>query len=402
VEFEIEYYDIKGVEVKVKVEEERSSVLEGTRGLAPLSIPAARSSQLAASAIKDFIRPFDLSQAPLLRARIAAQTDNRYLLLLDIHHIISDGTSLEILTDEFIRIYENNIPLPLEIQYKDFTQWQNKQFEKGKIKQQLDYWLNLLAGKIPRLDLPTDYPRPATADFQGNYYQFNLDTHNTKKFRALSEEMGATLYMNLLTVLNVLFFNYTGQEDIILGTGTMGRPHTALQQVIGMFVNSLVMRNTPKKEKTYWELFKEVKENSINAFDNQDVQFEELVDRLDVKRDPARNPIFDVMFVVQNFERSKRSINDMKITRGDIQFRTSKFDLFLQASEVDEQLSFNLEYATSLFKPKTIEIIAGHLQEIIQQVVENKYIKLKDILITRELIDPETPNLENETGDFQF
>jgi len=349
-----------------------------------------------------FVQPFDLTQPPLLRVAILQLSSTEHLLFHDIHHIIADGTSIVILIEDVVRLYTGEKPHPLKVQYKDFSRWQNTLYETGKIKKQFDYWLNLFAGEIPTLDLPTDFPRPPSLDFEGDYYTFHLEPADTQQFLTLCEEMRATLYMNLLAVLNVLFFKYTGQEDIIVGSGLMGRPHKPLQKIIGMFVNFLAMRNYPKGNKTYWQFFKEVKEQTLNAFENQDVQFEELVRQLNLERDPARNPLFDVTFVVQNFERPTLRVPELSMTPYEMENKTSKFDLTLFTEERENQLFFIFEYAVRLFEKKTIEKIANHFIEIIKQVNRDKHILLKEISISKDLLDAQVGSIENEEGDFQL
>jgi non-ribosomal peptide synthetase component F len=198
----------------------------------------------------------------------------------------------------------------------------------------------------------------------------------------LTKACGVTLYMNLIAAFYVLLHKYSDQDDIIVGTGIMGRRHPDLENVIGMFVNSLAMRNYPQGRKTYLEFLTGVKENSINAFENQDLQFEELVDKLALARDPSRNPLFDVDFVVQNFQETENiTFSPCK----EYQNKVCKFDITLFAFETSEKILFQLEYSTRLFKKSSIEKFAQRYIDIIKQVTGNKKIKLKDINIPVEL-----------------
>ncbi|MCP5047244.1 MAG: non-ribosomal peptide synthetase, partial [bacterium] len=255
--------------------------------------------------IEDFVRPFDLSKALLMRSAFIRRFEGNHIWIVDIHHIVSDGTSHAILEEDFIALYNGGEPEPpkLRIQYKDFSLWQNHLFESGGISSQWDYWLKLYddANEIPHLTLPADHKRPPVFTFRGDHYGFKLETEDAARFNSLASRCGGTLYMNILAVLNTLFYLYTGQIDIIIGSGTTGRRHADLQRTMGMFVNTLAMRNQPNGEKTYESFLKEVIDQSIHSFENQDVQFEELVDRLDIHRDTSRNPLFDVSMVVQNF-----------------------------------------------------------------------------------------------------
>ncbi|MCU0287363.1 MAG: SDR family NAD(P)-dependent oxidoreductase, partial [Acidobacteria bacterium] len=280
VDFAIEYYDLTAEETKVF-------------GSPPLRPPEA------------FIRPFDLSRAPLIRSGIMKLPGDRWLWLLDMHHIISDGTSHSILTEDFSALYEDLVLEPLLLQYKDYAQWQNNMLKSGKINAQEEYWIKLFAGEIPRLKMPADNKRPAVFTFAGDRFGFYLSPENSADFKALGAVNGGTLYMNLLAAVNTLFFKYTGQTDIIIGCGIAGRPHADLQRIVGMFINTLAMRNYPGGEKTYQLFLKEVIAQSIEAFENQDVPFEELVARLALDRDPSCNPLFDITMVLQNFRQTK-------------------------------------------------------------------------------------------------
>jgi hypothetical protein len=220
----------------------------------------------------------------------------------------------------------------LRLQYKDFSHWQNRLFASGVIKRQEDYWLGLYADveEIPRLDLAADYRRPEVFTFAGDHYGFELEKEDALAFKGLAVQDGGTLYMNILAVLNTLFYKYTGQTDIIIGSVTAGRPHADLQHIIGMFVNTLAMRNYPEGEKTYRFFLKEVIGSSIKAFENQDVQFEELVEKLDVERDMSRNPVFDIAMLVQNVEEEGiGEIARLPVLKGEVQYtdKTSKFDM---------------------------------------------------------------------------
>ncbi|MCP5048331.1 MAG: AMP-binding protein, partial [bacterium] len=367
--------------------------------------------------LQSFIRPFDLSSAPLLRVALLKGGDRGHLLLIDMHHIIADGVSIDILAHEFKTLRDRNIdnaePLPeLNIQYRDFSQWQNQLFHSRKIKAQQEYWKERFTGEIPKLQLSPDYKRPDTFTFEGNCYNFELEPVDMERFKALGERSGATLYMNFLAVLNTLFYKYTRQTDIIIGSVIAGRPHADLQHIIGMFVNSLAMRNNPGGEKTYADFLREVSTNSLHAFENQDVQFEELVDGLDLERVPSRNPLFDICMVVQNFRRfgdlqnsqqlgenisRKEHATQLEVVPSTIyaenlpllelvnETTTSKFDMTFFIVEQENDVYISIEYYTGIFKQETIQRLVSHFKNIIKTVAVDPSIKLKDIeIITRE------------------
>ncbi|MCU5332366.1 condensation domain-containing protein, partial [Bacillus wiedmannii] len=235
-----------------------------------------------------FVRLFDLSKAPLLRIGLVKFAENKHMLLFDMHHIISDGVSMGLLVEEFVHLYQGNQLSPLRIQYKDFSVWQNELFQSQVIKEKEQYWLNTFQDEIPVLNMPTDFPRPSIQSFEGCSTSFDLDKELTENLNALAKETGTTLYMVLLAAYNVLLSKYTGQEDIVVGSPVAGRPHADLQSIIGMFVNTLAMRNYPKSNQTFEEFLDGVKENALIAYENQDYQFEQLVERLEIPRDMSR------------------------------------------------------------------------------------------------------------------
>ncbi|MFC2140931.1 amino acid adenylation domain-containing protein [Acidobacteriota bacterium] len=347
-----------------------------------------------------FIRPFDLTQAPLLRVGLIPSAVDEYLLLFDMHHIIGDGTSMGILVDDFISFYLGEKLPPLRIQYKDFSRWQNNLFDSGKIKKQEKYWFDLFpdVDRIPRLNLPTDYPRPGVFGFEGDIYGFRLQPEIALPFKKMAASRNATLFMNILAVWTALLYRYTGEEDVIVGCGIMGRPHADLHNIIGMFVNSLAVRNHPGGEMPYLEYLDAVKKTSILAFENQDVQFEDLVDKLNPSRDPSRNPLFDVALVLQNFETAKKELRDITLIPLQFQHKTSKFDLTLFAYENNrgDEIIFSFEYYTALFKRETIERTAVHLKNVIAQVIETPGIRLMDIDL---LTDREKQQLLDDFND---
>lgn len=331
--------------------------------------------------IDEFIRPFDLTKPPLLHVGFASFSEEEHLLLFDIHHIIADGHTMKVLVDDFKSAYDGEELAPLKIQYKDFSTWQNQLIEAGKIKKQEEYWLNLYSDEIPKLNLPTDYPRPTVFTFIGDHYEFKLDHEDAIRFRELCLEYETTLFMNLLAALHTLLYKYSGQTDIIIGSGLMGRPHVDLQNIIGMFVNVLPMRNQLEDEMTYLEFLKKVKETTVEAFENQDVQFEDLVDKLSLARDSSRSPLFDVSLVVQNYERSERAMeeSDLVMVPCNYENKTSKFDITLFVEEQGEEIHFIFEYCTSLFKRETIERFSVHFLNIIGQLNENPAVLPKEI-----------------------
>ncbi|MCK4258700.1 MAG: non-ribosomal peptide synthase/polyketide synthase, partial [Halanaerobiales bacterium] len=328
--------------------------------------------------VEEFVQPFDLRKAPLLRVELV-EVGDRYLMIFDMHHIISDGVSMEIIIKDFLNLYMGYELLELPIQYRDFAVWQNDLIKSGLINKQEKYWLDLFNDReIPVLNLPIDHPRPKLMDYQGNAIHFDIDKELTKKLNNLASSNGATLYMVLLGVFNILLAKYSGQEDMIIGTPIAGRTHPDLESVIGMFVNTLVMRNAPKQDKTFVDFLREIKVNALMAYENQDYQFEMLVERLNLERDLSRNPLFDVMFALQNQMTSGVDFPDLKLSNYSIGNQVAKFDLTLNAFESEKELHFDLEYKTKLFKEETIKRITRHFVNLINEVVENPDYQIKE------------------------
>lgn len=322
---------------------------------------------------------FDLSKAPLLRVGLVKVCKDRYFLLLNIHHIIGDGTSAIILLKEFFELYSSrNLPR-LRIQYKDFAEWQYDISNSERMRAQEDYWLHKFTNDIPILDLPTDYLRPQMQSYEGSIVKFKVDSELTSKIKRIAQENEATLYMFLLTAYSTLLYRYTNQEDIIVGTPIAGRQHLDLQNVIGLFVNTLAMRNRPTGNKTFKAFLLEVKENAFEAYKNQSYSFETLVEKLNIKRDMTRNPLFDTMFMLQNLDYESVGAEDSHIEYVDIHNNTSKFDITLSTIEKENTLEFTLEYCTSLFRLDTINQFKNSFLYILYEVVKNPEVKLSEI-----------------------
>ena len=329
--------------------------------------------------IEGFIRPFDLTKAPLLRVMLVKTGEAKHCLLLDMHHIISDAVSMSILTREFMALYDKQELAPQKLHYKDFSQWQNEYLKSEKIQDQKRHWLEQFSGELPVLELPLDYARSSVHNFEGASLEFRINHELTEKLNNLAWVTGTTLYMVLISVVSILLSKYSGQDDIIIGSPIAGRPHADLEDIIGMFVNTLAIRSYPKGGKKYEEFLQEVRETALKAYENQDYQFEKLVDQLDLRRDMSRNPLFDVMFVMQNTEEAELEIEGLKFTSYVSEHVSAKFDLTLDAIEIDDEIFFNIEYSTHLFKRETIQRFSVHLLNIVKAITTDKDILLGDI-----------------------
>jgi hypothetical protein len=353
--------------------------------------------------IQEFIRPFDLSKAPLLRVGIIQLSEDKHLLIIDKHHIITDGISFGIFIKDFLSYYAGKELPELKLQYKDYAGWQNRNIFSEEIKKQERYWLKKFAGPLPVLALPTDFPRPMVFNPEGAAITINIEAETQAKLTLLAAKEGVTIYMLLVACYNILFYKLTGQGDIIVGTDSSGRQHPDLQNVIGMFINTLAIRNYPDGKKTFSSFLKEVKNNILETFENQDYQFEKIVEQAAGDRDMSRNPLFDVALFFLN--RDSFSQNDTNVlglkSLSSRDEQVSLFDLVLFVNEQEKHLDFTLVYCTKLFTRKRVEIYTTLFKEIIQAIIDEREIKLKDIKCSLQLLSTQGEQ-EISLEDLQF
>ncbi|MGD2093360.1 MAG: amino acid adenylation domain-containing protein, partial [Candidatus Aminicenantes bacterium] len=312
------------------------------------------------------------------------EKENKYLLMVDMHHIISDGMSTELLVQDFMALYREEELAVMRLQYRDFSEWQNNKTQREAQIKQKNYWTEQLEGEIPVLDLPGDYIRPTVQRFEGSTVTFTIEQEEVKALGSLALAEGVTLYMILLGIYYILLSKLSNQEDILVGTPTAGRGHADLQQIIGMFVNTLVLRNYPSGDKTYRRFLKEIKTRTLQAFENQDYPYEELVEEVVIIRDASRNPLFDTMFVLQNMEIPGIEIPELELTPIAHRMERSKFDLTLMGMEEEERLFLTFEYSTNLFKKSTIERFVSYIKKVVCDVVDNPDIKICEVEIVGE------------------
>ncbi|MCP5105931.1 MAG: amino acid adenylation domain-containing protein [bacterium] len=349
-----------------------------------------------------FVRPFDLAQAPLLRVGLVKLAEKKHLLMVDIHHIIGDGMSLGVLVREFTQLYEGRDIPPLTIQYKDYAVWQQGLVVSGELKKQEEYWLQELEGDIPVLDLPLDYPRPAMMSFEGEWLEFWIPAETTAKLNELAKQNRVTLYMLLLAAYNVLLYKYTGSETILVGSAIAGRSHHGLENIIGVFLNTLVLKNKLNGSLPFGEFLHRVGKNALRAFDNQEYQFEELVEKLDFKRDYSRNPIFDTMFNFHNVDIPEVKFSDLTLTPIRPESTAVKLDIKLMAWEWEDRLRCTVDYCTKLFRPGTMETFVENFLKIIDTVVENPTVNISEIQLMSEEAKVELMEDFSEELDYEF
>jgi tyrocidine synthetase-3 len=372
--------------------------------------------------IDHFARPFDLSQPALLRVGLlhpsptpsdhsSQQSDSEdkhnLILMVDMHHIITDGISLGIFTREFMALYEGKQLPPLRLQYKDYARWQNRRIESGEIKKQEGYWMGIFNDGIPVLNLPLDFARPAVQGFAGHTIRFEIGKKETGALKEMARLEGATMYMVFLAIYTIFLSRLSGQEDIIIGIPIGGRRHADLEPIVGMFVNTLAVRNFPAREKTFLEFLQEVKERSLAAFENQDYPFEDLKAKVFENRDMPRNVLFDVFFQFNNLNDTLAGIpeakmEDLTIRPYHYKGRIAKFDLYLWGKEKENRILFFIEYATRLFREETVKSFITYFKQVVSAAARDHRIPLKDISISHDLLSTKSNILKQDHGDFGF
>ena len=321
----------------------------------------------------------------MIRVALVEVESSGFLLMVDMHHIISDGVSHAILEQDFKQIYQGNVLEPLRLQYKDYSEWMNSQQHVVRLRDQEKYWLARFEGELPVLNLPTDYPRPEVQSFEGATVNFTLGEEVVSKLKAMATEQGLTLYMLLLSAYTLLLSKLSGQTDIVVGTPIAGRRHVDLERIVGMFVNVLPMRTTVSSVSPVKNLLEDIRQTALEAYDHQEYPFENLVERVSVVRDVSRNPLFDVMFNMLNHTEYSGELmglnSEVKHTSG-----ISKFDMTLTVVDFGNQLLMSFEYCTKLFKPETIDHFIGYFKHVLNILpgLVNDNISVVDLISENE------------------
>ncbi len=340
--------------------------------------PAEREQAVNAAATRQSLLPFDLEQGPLLRVQLLKLDAQEHVLLLTLHHIVSDGWSMNVLIDEFIRCYDaherDEAPqLPaLPIQYSDYALWQRRWLEAGEQARQLEYWQARLGDEHPVLELPTDHPRPAMPSYQGTRHNFAIDPALAAQLRACAQKHNVTLFMLLLAAFNVLLHRYTGQGDIRVGVPIANRNRSEVEGLIGFFVNTQVLRTEMTGQTRVSELLQTVKEHALGAQAHQELPFERLVEALKVERSLSHTPLFQVMYNHQPVVADIASVSTasgLELELVEWQGRTTQFDLTLDTYEKSGTLHAALTYANDLFDASSVERMATHWISLLQAMV---------------------------------
>ncbi|MBE5929385.1 MAG: amino acid adenylation domain-containing protein, partial [Lachnospiraceae bacterium] len=329
--------------------------------------------------IASFMKPFDLSKAPLVRVHLVDR-GGYHLLNIDMHHIVGDGMSMGTFTVELNVLYNGGELEPLTHQFKDYSEW----MATRDLSSQAKYWKSQFEDEIPVLDMPLDYSRPQEQSNRGAMVFNNTSSELGRKIKEISAKNGATEFMVLMSAAMVLLGKYSRQEDVVIGTPISGRTHRDTEGMLGIFINTLAMRGKPEGKKTYEELLEEIKETCLKAYENQEYPFEDLVEAVDVQRDMSRNPIFDVMLVLQNNESQEIEFNGVRTEWADTKDTVAKFDLTFNIWENDGVFYFGLEYCSDLFKEESAKQILEHYIIILEELINNPTHKISEVDMVSE------------------
>ena len=338
--------------------------------------PEERDSQVIQLAQEEARQSFDLTQAPLMRAKLICLADDSHVLLLTVHHIVADGWSMNVLMTELGQFYRalttsTKAELePLPIQYIDFALWQREHFNELTLAPQLEYWQNQLAGIPPTLELPLDRPRPPKQTFAASSQSFQLSQELTQKLQTLSQRSGTTLYMTMLAAFGVLMHRYSGQSDLVIGSPIANRNYREVEPLIGFFVNTLALRLDLANQPSFTALLQQVRQVTLDAYAHQDVPFSKVVEQLKLDRDLSHHPIFQVMFTWQNTADYHQELGDLSLEQIRMESVAAKFDLGVYITASAETLKGSLTYKTDLFDRATIDRLLGNWQVLLQAIAD--------------------------------
>jgi amino acid adenylation domain-containing protein len=336
----------------------------------------------------EFDHSFNLTTGPLLRAALCRLEDDRWVFTYVMHHIISDGWSMEVLLKELLYLYGTGVNgqadglKPLRIQYKDYAAWQQEQLEGPSLLSHKTYWLDQFEGELPLLELPADKPRPAVKTYNGATITKIFNARLVNGVRELGKEQGGTLFMGMLAGINALLYRYTGQEDIITGTQIAGRDHTDLEDQIGMYLNTLALRARFSGADNYRELLANIKQLTLDAYEHQVYPFDDLIEALDLQRDLSRNPLFNVSVVLHNkvANAAKEQHAKLKISSYDrVENLTSKFDMAFDLAEAGDEVLVSLVYNSDLYAQSTAQQLLAHLERFMEAIIAQPSVPIRQL-----------------------
>ncbi|HEX2269642.1 MAG TPA: condensation domain-containing protein, partial [Pyrinomonadaceae bacterium] len=327
--------------------------------------------------VQDTAQPFNLAEPPLLRVTLLRRSAQEHVLLITMHHIISDGWSVAVLIREMSSLYnaivageQSSLP-PLRLQYADFSEWQRQWLEGEVLEQQVAYWREQLGGELPVLQLPTERTRPTLPSYRGARCVVELSEELTAQLEALSRREGVTLFMTLYAAFVALLHRYSGQQQIVTGTVIANRNRVETEALIGFFVNALALRVECTGGERFSELLQRVKDVTLGAYAHQDVPFERVVQELGVERSLSRNPVFEVMFTLQNQPQAKVQMTGLHAELAEVDTGTSKFDLNVALIREGRGVTGHFQYSAELFTDRTMARMVDHYKQVLAGIVGN-------------------------------
>lgn len=356
-----------------------------------LLTPTERTAQVHHWTHTQIVRPFQLTEEWPWRIAVLCLSEHEHILLACMHHCITDAWSLELFVSELMAQYracctgQPALLKALPVQYADYACWQRQIVTEEKLNRQLEYWLHQLEGPLPVLELPTDHPRPVFWTDHGRRQAWQLPMTLYQSLRTWSQQEHATVFMVLLAVFNILLYRYTMQEDVIVGTATAGRSRPELEHLLGCFINNLALRTDLSGNPSFRELVQRVRRVALEAYEHQDVPFDRLVEHLQPVRDLGRNPIFQVMFVLQNVPLATVDLSDLTVQAVAIETTTTRFDLLLILQESSEGIQGYVEYNSDLFEAATIARFMEQYQRILAEVLLSPDCRISDVQLLSPL-----------------
>lgn len=335
------------------------------------------------------IEAFDLTNPPLIKAVLIKVENEKHVLVLNFHHIVVDGLSMKILVDDFLALYKGDTLNINPLRYVDYAHWEHEWKLSSEKEKEEKYWLNMLNDEVEKLQIRTDYERPQIKQFKGKMLQFPIETSTVNDLKKICKQEKTTMYMLMLSMYKLLLSKYSGKEDVLIGTVASGRKAEELENIVGMFVNTLPLRSKVSGEKQFKDYLQEIKKLCVESFVHQMYPFDELIKKLNVEIDSSSNPLFDYLFVYQNSEKSllNEKIKDIEIKSSNLNLvpDISKFDISLEVFEEENGMQCFVNYDVDLFKESTIRMFMNHFNYLLKSIAFNINKKIKDI----QLVDTE-------------
>ncbi len=343
-----------------------------------------------------FVQPFDLTNEPLIRVGVMRIEKSVHMLMIDMHHIITDGVSHGILVNDFMSIYEGRELEPIQVQFKDYTSFLEEDEMKTLLEDQKSFWTNSLSEPRETLELPMDFERPANPNFEGNAVHAEISGNLFTSLKEVAQEENSTLFNVVFSLVNILMAKLGDTEDVIIGNGVSGRQHPDVQNMLGMFVNTLPLRTNPKRNLKFSQFLGNIKETTHQALNHQSYPLDRIISDLGIETEQVRNPLFDVVFVYQRFDQANLNIPGLKLTPVLTDSQSAKFDLTIEVVEREDRLVLNFEYATALFKEDTVRRFVSYFEKIAEEITANVHVQIENIDM---LSSQETNLLLHELND---